>query len=135
MNKDLYIFYSSTTITLGNCRKTPFWHAPWLNGRKPIEIAPLIFASSKRKSLKVSQALHEQLWVEKIDFSRPFTMEHFSQFVELWYLIASVNLRGDQEDDIVWRLTPNGEYSAKSAHEVQFLGSIASPINKYIWKA
>jgi hypothetical protein len=26
------IFYASTSITLGNGKKTPFWHAPWLNG-------------------------------------------------------------------------------------------------------
>jgi hypothetical protein len=127
--------HASTTSTLWNGRNTPFWYAPWSNGRKPIEIAPLIFASSKRKNWKYSQALHEQIWVIKIDLTRPFTLEHFSQFVELWSLIANFNLRGDQEDDFVCRLTPNGEYSTISAYEVQFLGSITSPTNKYIWKA
>jgi hypothetical protein len=38
-------------------KKTPFRHAPWLDSRKPIDIAPLIYESSKRKNLTVSQAL------------------------------------------------------------------------------
>jgi hypothetical protein len=37
---DMDLFYASTTITLGNGEKTPFWKAPWLNGLKPIDIAP-----------------------------------------------------------------------------------------------
>jgi hypothetical protein len=36
------IFYAATAITLGNGRKTPFWHAPWVHGRMPKDIA-LIF--------------------------------------------------------------------------------------------
>jgi hypothetical protein len=44
------IFYAATTTTLGNGQKSPFWQAPWLDGRKPTEIAPLIFAKSKRKN-------------------------------------------------------------------------------------
>jgi hypothetical protein len=76
----------------GNGKKTPFWHAPWLEGRKPIEIAPLIYASSKRKNWKVSQVVNEDAWVGKIDLGRPFTMEHFSQFFELWSLIVNAIL-------------------------------------------
>jgi hypothetical protein len=38
------------------------------------------------------------------------------------------------EDDIVWRLTANGEYTSKTAYEIQFLGSIASNMNKMVWK-
>jgi hypothetical protein len=48
--KDMDIFYAATTISIGNGRKTPFWDAPWLDGRKPKGIAPLIYASSQRKS-------------------------------------------------------------------------------------
>jgi hypothetical protein len=131
---DMDIFYASTTITLGNGKKTPFWHAPWLNGRKPIDVAPLIYASSKRKNWKVAQALHEQSWIAKIDLTLPFSLDHLSQFVDLCSLIAQIDLHVDQEDNIVWRLTANGEYSTKSAYEIQFLGSIASPMNKCIWK-
>ncbi|XP_071685205.1 uncharacterized protein [Lolium perenne] len=129
------LFYSATTINLGNGKKTPFWQAPWLQGRKPIDIAPLIFGSSKRKNWKVAQALHNDAWVSKIDLEGTFTIDHMAQFIDLWTLISTIHLDPDVDDDIVWRLTANGHYSAKSAYELQFLGSLLSPMNKLIWKA
>jgi hypothetical protein len=47
LEKDIDIFYAATKINNGNGRKTPFWDAPWLDGRKPKEFAPLIFVISK----------------------------------------------------------------------------------------
>jgi hypothetical protein len=129
------IFYAATSITVGNGKKTPFWHAPWLGGRKPIDIAPLIFNSSKRKNWKVAQALNDRAWIAKIDLGKPFTADHLRQFVELWTLLNTVTLRHDIDDDIIWRLTPHGGYTTKSAYELQFFGSTASAMDKYIWKA
>jgi hypothetical protein len=129
------IFYAATAITLGNGKKTPFWHAPWLQGRKPIDIAPLIFVASKRKNWKVSQALCDDAWISKITLDNSFTEEHLSQFVDLWALISNVNLDPEVEDDISWKLTPNGQYTTKSAYELHFIGSTISPMYKTIWKA
>ena len=53
----------------------------------------------------------------------------------IWALTQNVELREDIEDKIAWKLTANGEYSAKSAYEVQFLGSTACPMYKSVWKA
>jgi hypothetical protein len=131
---DMEIFYAATTITLGNGKKTPFWFAPWLEGRKPIDIASLIFAISKRKNWKVSQALCEDAWVTKIALESSFTMEHLSQFIDLWTLISNISLVLEQEDDIVWKLTPDGQYSAKSAYELQFMGATLSSMDKTVWK-
>ena len=50
--EDLKFFYASTTIIVGNGAKTPFWDSPWLLGRKPKDIAPLIYEASKRKKLE-----------------------------------------------------------------------------------
>jgi hypothetical protein len=41
-------FYAATMITIGDGKMANFWHTPWLQGRKPKEIAPSIFAISKR---------------------------------------------------------------------------------------
>jgi hypothetical protein len=58
-DNDMEIFYATTTITLGNGRKTSFWHAPWLGGMMRKDIAQKIFDICKRKNWKVAQALHE----------------------------------------------------------------------------
>jgi hypothetical protein len=92
----------------------------------------LVVLTSKRKNWKVAQALHEQNWIAKIDLTLPFSLDHLSQFIDLCSLLSQIVLHVDQEDDIVWRLTANGEYSSKSAYEIQFLGYIASPMNKCI---
>lgn len=40
---DLNIFYAPTIITIGNGAKTPFVEAPWVQDKKPKDIALLIF--------------------------------------------------------------------------------------------
>jgi hypothetical protein len=73
--------------------------------------------------------------VKKIDLGKSNNMEQLKQFVELWVLIDNIQLREDVEADIVWRLMANGEYSSKSAYEIQFIGFIASNMNKLVWRA
>jgi hypothetical protein len=126
------LFYTATIITVGNGKKTPFWHAPWLEGKRPIDIAPLIYAASKRKKWKVAQALHQNAWIQKIDFDQDFSFLHLSQFIELSSLIDNFQLQANIEDDISWRLTENGQYSTKSAYEVQFLGTTFSTLHKSV---
>jgi hypothetical protein len=75
---------------------------------KPNYIAPLISAASKRKNWKVSQVLCEDAWVTKIILDSSFTMEHFTQLVDLWTLISNILLVPGVDDDIVWGLTLNG---------------------------
>jgi hypothetical protein len=80
---DMNIFYAATNITVGNGHKTLFWHAPWLHGRKPIDIAPLIYACSKRKNWTICQALSNGAWTKKVVLGPNFTLDHITQFVEL----------------------------------------------------
>ncbi|XP_071685314.1 uncharacterized protein [Lolium perenne] len=129
------IFYAATMITLGNGKKTPFWQAPWLHGRKLIDIAHVIYAVSKRKNWKVSHAMNGEAWIRKITLDASFSLDHFSQFVDLWSLLSTINLNPKVEDNITWRLTPSGNYTVKLAYELQLLVSTASPMNKRIWKA
>jgi hypothetical protein len=128
------LFYAATVITLGDGKKTPFWHAPWLHGKRPIDVAPLIYESSKRKSWRVAQALDGDAWIAKIDLQKPFTLDHFLQFVDLWTMLNTIHLDPDRADDITWKLTGNGQYSSKSAYAMQFFGSTYSTLHKTIWK-
>jgi hypothetical protein len=133
--EDMALFYAATTITIGNGRKTPFWHAPWLEGRAPIDIAPLIFEISKRKKVSVAQALLDGSWVRNINLEATFEWEHLSQFLDLWVLISNVLLHEEVDDEISWKLTENGQYTAASAYKAQFLGLVHSDMNTIVWKA
>jgi hypothetical protein len=129
------IFYAATTITVGNVAKTPFWCAPWLHGRAPIDIAPLIFESSKRKKYTMAQAISGSSWVRNISLANPLSPAHISQFVELWALVRNVQLREEKEYNITWNLMDNGQYSASSAYAAQFFGLVYSDMCTFVWKA
>jgi hypothetical protein len=58
---DMSLFYAATTITIGNGSIAPFGDSPWLNGRMPKDIAPLIFVASTRKKWSVKQTLHNNI--------------------------------------------------------------------------
>jgi hypothetical protein len=75
-DENMDIFYAVTFIMLGNGHKIPFWHTPWLEGKKPIDITSLIFAKSNRKNWKVKDALKDDAWVNKVDLGADFSMEH-----------------------------------------------------------
>jgi hypothetical protein len=78
------IFYASTSITICNGNNSPFCEAPCLGGQKWIEIvATHPYQISRRKKLKVSQALNGNSWVHKITMDDGFTMEHLTQFIVL----------------------------------------------------
>jgi hypothetical protein len=41
----------------------------------------------------------------------------------------------EDQDNIRWNLIANGQYSAKSAYRLQFMGATRSAFNQMIWKA
>ena len=55
-----------------------------------------------------------------------------AQFVLLWDLVQGV-LLSDEEDRIIWKFNADGQYTAKSAYEVQFRGSFCSFRPQCIW--
>ena len=131
---DLNFFYACTTITVGNGARTPFWDSPWLLGRKPRDIAPLIYEASSRKRWKVREALKESAWILKIRPPTPASIEHVSQFFTLWTLLQEVHLDELADDDILWKHSASGNYSAASAYRAQFLGLVLSPMDQMVWK-
>jgi hypothetical protein len=93
------------------------------------------FKICKRKNWNVAQAVHEDEWIRKLAFDAIASIDHLTQFVQLWANIHMVHLREDVEDDITWKLTVNGQYSAASAYKLQFFGLVESSFIKIIWKA
>jgi hypothetical protein len=131
---DKLLFAACTTITLGDEHKASFWSLGWLQGRRPKDIAPLLFGKSKKKNRMVAEALHDNAWIRDLGHRTGFTTAHLSQLVTLWNLVQGTTLRQDQEDRITWTQTPHGEYTAASAYIAQFNGCVAGPDVAIIWK-
>jgi hypothetical protein len=98
--KDMNFFYAATTITIGDGNIASFWHAPWLEGRKPKDIAPSILAISKRKNSTVSKVIHQDFWISKINTNEGINTKHLTDFVDCTR-VSEVQLIEGIADDIL----------------------------------
>jgi len=57
-----------------------------------------------------------------------------ANFISLWDLVQNVQLTNEQ-DAIRWKWTAHGEYTTKSAYNIQFTGSLSPFGSSSIWKA
>jgi hypothetical protein len=80
---DLVIFNKSTPITLGNGDNADFEHSSWIDDQWPKNITPDIYATIKRKSWKVSQALQNLGWISYIEYPTGLYMQQLS-----WYSLG-----------------------------------------------
>ena len=96
---DRNLFNAATRVTVGNGLKASFWGSSWLDGLPAKVIAPDLLRASKRKNRKVHDALTDFRWIMDLDVSN-FTVNHISQFVQLWDLIQEITLTPDAEDTI-----------------------------------
>lgn len=102
-DNDMDLFYSATTVTIGDGKKASFWFAPWLQGQKPKDMAPDIFFPSKRKKACVAHALANNDWIRCVDMQRGLSVVHIQQFVDLWSKVQEVQLETDTKDVISWK--------------------------------
>ena len=130
---DRELFYASTIVTIGDGKMAPFWTSCWINGNMAKSIAPLLYAKSRRKKITVHQALKSEKWIDHI--YPPATSEEMTQFVRLWEAIREVARNETVEDTITWRWTMDGEYTTKSAYQIQFTGVLSKLKLTPIWKA
>ena len=130
---DKELFNAATEVTIGDGMTAHFWTSSWLNGMAPMSIAPKIFEASKKKNRRVQNALTNLNWVADISVQN-FTVEHITEFVNLWGCLQEVTLTPGTVDTITWTFSPNGRYSAGSAYKSQFLGSIPCAFGDLVWK-
>ena len=130
---DKCLFNAATLVTVGDGLKASFWESSWLQGISPRVLAPDIFEASKRKNRNVHDALTDFKWIANLRIDN-FTVEHISQFVNLWNLTHDIALTPGTEDTITWTLSATGVYSAKSAYEAQFFGSTPCPFMSVVWE-
>jgi hypothetical protein len=119
-NIDKDLFNASTDVTVGRGDKASFWHSNCLDGQAPKYLTPTLFRKAKRKNIIVMRALANNKWISHI--SPIQSAEELRDFIELWDGLTTVNLRQEIEDEIKWKWTRDGQYSAQSAYQIQFMG-------------
>ena len=77
----------------------------------------------------VQKALQDNRWISHI--TPLLTPQKINEYVSLWEVVGQIQL----EDSIYWRWTSDGEYTAKSAYNIQFQGAFNKLKLMPIWKA
>jgi hypothetical protein len=130
----LAFFRASTYTVLGDGNTSLFWEDRWLNGADVAELAPNLVKQvpgAIRRSLSVRQGLSNRDWTHFI--TGALTDMLIAEFFDLWDATENVALL-DQPDKIVWRWTPDGQYTAKSAYSKLHTGAITFRGHALIWK-
>jgi hypothetical protein len=130
---DHELFAALTFVTVGNGKTAKFWTSSWANGKTPKSMAPNLFHKSKRKRLTVQMAVQENRWINHILSLQ--TEQELREYMKLWELTSSIQLQEGTEDSIRWRWTQDGEYTTKSAYQIQFEGTYNNLKLMPIWKA
>jgi hypothetical protein len=87
---DRALFFTSTLITVGNGKNTPFWEAWWLNGMAPKELAPHRFQQARYHYRTVHQELKNFNWIKNIKNIN--TEETMDEFILLFSVVNDVSL-------------------------------------------
>jgi len=82
-NTNRRLFNAVTKITIENGAKALFWHSAWLDGICPKDLAPTIFALSRKKNRTVQQAVAGNVWVQDLNVLHINSVLQISQFVSL----------------------------------------------------
>jgi hypothetical protein len=132
-SRDRDLFATSSEVTIGDGNRASFWQSSWVDGRTPKNIAPTLYKKAKRKNLSVRKAIQDNRWISHITPLN--TTQEIREYVTLWEAIGQTQLHEDREDSIRWRWTIDGEYTTKSAYDIQFQGSFSKLRILPIWKA
>uniref|UniRef100_A0ACD5W3K6 Uncharacterized protein n=1 Tax=Avena sativa TaxID=4498 RepID=A0ACD5W3K6_AVESA len=119
---------------LGTARAS-FWWSTWI-GSSPLRSRfPLLYKLSARKHRYVADALQNHRWV--LDLRRAPAQAIKADFLLLWRELSGrgASLIAGQDDSILWLLSPDGVYSAKSAYNLQMEGRQLSVMPNLVWEA
>ena len=100
-----------------------------------MQAAPRLHSLVAKKTVKkrtVAEALTEHLWIS--DIRGASSIGELVEYLDLWDLLTDFSLQLEMEDVHIWRLSPTGQYSAKSAYEHIFQGSTLFRPWERIWK-
>jgi hypothetical protein len=110
---DRAIFFSSTTILIGDGRKTPFWKAKWIYGVSPKDLAPSLYKAARFKRRNVAMEMQNNNWIKNIGEINNSAL--IDEYVLLHMALLSVTLT-QQQDQITWKWTRDGQFLVSSAY-------------------
>ena len=127
-------FRASTLTVVGDGRSTLFWDDNWIDGQSAQDIAPALsqFVPARtRRRQTVRQGLTGRQWVCAI--AGGLSVPAIADYLSLWELTEAIQL-SDQPDRTIWRWTPSGSYTTKSAYNMLHTGAIKFRGHRLIWK-
>ena len=121
------LFSIAVASVVGDGASTLFWRDSWLHGRNLGELAPSLFGSVPariKNKRTVREALADSRWIN--DLRGMVTWQVIHEFLRLWDMLAVLNLQPRTADRHIWRLSSNGQHSAKSAYEALCSGGLST---------
>jgi hypothetical protein len=121
---------------IGDGSHTLFWKDRWLHGQRLVDIASRLVAAIPKRRINqqtVQEALFENRWA--LDIQGTITVGVLHEYLKLWEELQAVELQLGVQDIHFWRFAENRQYSAKSAYEGLFWGSVQFEPYERIWKA
>jgi hypothetical protein len=116
--------------------RTPFfWTDRWLHGQYIADLAPRLFAVIPKRRTKqrtIQDALTNQTWISDIKGAR--TVGVIVDYLLLWDVLSDFLLQPNVEDRHIWWFSSDGQYSARTAYKVLFVGSTSFEPCERIWK-
>jgi hypothetical protein len=130
-------FFSEVVTTeVGNETNTKFWKDKWLNGKRIADLFPKLIGAIPKRLINcrtVQEAIVSAKWISNI--REALSVGVLSDYLQLCDLISGTELQPEVEDRHIFSIASNGVYSAKSAYEGLFLGSVTFGHYKRIWKS
>lgn len=133
----VHAFFSMAIVTeIGDGAHILFWKDRWLQGRQIADLTPYLFAAVPKRRLNrrtVREALTNYFWIH--DIQGAITVGVLAKYLDLWDLLSEIVLQSGIQDIHRWRFSSSGQYSAKSAYEIFFQGSVQFQSWERIWKS
>ncbi|WVZ66562.1 hypothetical protein U9M48_015765, partial [Paspalum notatum var. saurae] len=134
-----HFFDVSILVKVGNGKKTLFWLDRWMDGQALCALTSVLASAVSRrdlKSLTVADGLTDVRWIRGI--TGGLTVAVIEEYIGLWVrrVIAGerVSLQENVEDQVVWRWTADGKYSAKSVYLALHHGAQEFLGHRLIWQ-
>jgi hypothetical protein len=135
--KKARVFLSKVVTTeVGDGTNTKFWKDKWLHGKRIAELFPRLFGAILKRFVNcrtLQEAIVSTKWIS--DIKGALSVGVLTDYFQLWDLISGFELQPEVEDKHIFSIAPNSAYSAKSAYEGLFLGSVTLGHYKRIWRS